>query len=219
MRILLVSNEVKLNKMLVEELNEIGYTSDVVETLEDAKFYLNIRKYGIILIDSIFLDGSNIDIISDIKSKMPKSIIVLLCDNNNNRIKNEALKAGANDYIIKPFDFKILFDKLGFGESNIIEIGNFMINLDEERITYNKLKIRLEGKPLEVFTYLAKHHDQIVSKQQLLDALWEEPELVTPSIIDVAIMQIRENVDKQLNITTIKTIRRGFYRFVFIDIL
>ena len=210
MRILIVNCEVNLNKMLVEEFNNIGHTVDIVETVEDAKFYINIRKYGAILIDFNFLN--KINIVSDIKVKIPNSIIVVLGDDSN--LKSEVLKFGADDYIVKPFDFNILFDKLGFGKNNIIETGNLMINPDEDIITYNKFRIRLRGKPLEVLIYLIKHRDEIISKQQLVDNLWEEPKLVTPSVIDVAIMQIRENIDKQYNITTIETIRRGFYRFV-----
>ena len=57
--------------------------------------------------------------------------------------------------------------------------------------------------------------DQIVSKEQLLDAIWEEPELVTPNVIEVAINQIRQKMDKPLNISTIETVRRRGYRFCF----
>jgi len=59
------------------------------------------------------------------------------------------------------------------------------------------------------------HRDQIVSKEQLLDAIWEEPELVTPNVIEVAINQIRQKMDKPLEITTIETVRRRGYRFCF----
>jgi two-component system OmpR family response regulator len=63
------------------------------------------------------------------------------------------------------------------------------------------------------------HKDQIVSKEQLLDAIWEEPELVTPNVIEVAINQIRQKMDKPLGITTIETVRRRGYRFCFPKIL
>ena len=62
----------------------------------------------------------------------------------------------------------------------------------------------MKGKPFEVLTHLARHRDQIVSKEQLLDAIWEEPELVTPNVIEVAINQIRQKMDKPLNIGTIE---------------
>ena len=70
-----------------------------------------------------------------------------------------------------------------------------------------------------MLTHLARHSDQIVSKEQLLDAIWEEPELVTPNVIEVAINQIRQKMDKPLNISTIETVRRRGYRFCFPKIL
>jgi two-component system OmpR family response regulator len=73
----------------------------------------------------------------------------------------------------------------------------------------------LRGKPFDVFTHLARHRDQIVSKEQLLDALWVEPELVTPNVIDVAVTQIRQKIDKRLGITTIETVQRRGYRFCY----
>ena len=76
-------------------------------------------------------------------------------------------------------------------------------------------EIELKGKPFEVLTHLARHKDQIVSKEQLLDAIWEEPELVTPNVIEVAINQIRQKLDKPLGIQTIETVRRKGYRFCY----
>ncbi len=105
--------------------------------------------------------------------------------------------------------------KLRRGVSNIIEIDELIINPEEEKIIYQGEEIELKGKPFEVLTHLAMHKDQIVSKEQLLDAIWEEPELVTPNVIEVAINQIRQKMDKPLNITTIETVRRRGYRFCF----
>ena len=62
---------------------------------------------------------------------------------------------------------------------------------------------------------MAKQKEQIVSKEQLLDAIWEEPELVTPNVIEVAINQIRQKIDKPLGIATIETVRRKGYRFCY----
>ena len=131
----------------------------------------------------------------------------------------KALKTGADDYIKKPFDFDVLLARiecrLRFGGTNVITIENLAINPDEEKITYNGTEIELKGKPFEVLTHLARHRDQIVSKEQLLDAIWEEPEMVTPNVIEVAINQIRQKMDKPLQITTIETVRRRGYRFCF----
>ncbi|MCX6076589.1 MAG: homeostatic response regulator transcription factor HsrA [Sulfurimonas sp.] len=219
MRILIIEDEVTLNKMLAEGLKEFGYQSDVVETLKDGEYYLDIRNYDLVLMDWMLPDGNSVDIIGDIKSKTPKTVVVVLSARDDNESEIEALRSGADDYIRKPFDFDVLIARiearLRFGGSNIIEIEDLIINPEEEKITYKEQEIELKGKPFEVLTHLARHRDQIVSKEQLLDAIWEEPELVTPNVIEVAINQIRQKMDKPLGITTIETVRRRGYRFCF----
>jgi len=219
MRILIIEDEVTLNKMLAEGLKEFGYQSDVVETLKDGEYYLDIRNYDLVLMDWMLPDGNSVDIIGNIKTNTPKTAVVVLSARDDNASEIEALNAGADDYIRKPFDFDVLIARiearLRFGGSNIIEIDELVINPEEEKITYQDKEIELKGKPFEVLTHLARHRDQIVSKEQLLDAIWEEPELVTPNVIEVAINQIRQKMDKPLNITTIETVRRRGYRFCF----
>ena len=219
MRILIVEDEVTLNKTLAEGLKEFGYQSDVAENLKDALYYLDIRNYDLILADWMLPDGSGLELITQVKQSSPKTIIIVLSARDDKESEIEALQAGADDYIKKPFDFDVLVARiearLRFGGSNIIEIEELIINPEEEKITYKDKEIELKGKPFEVLTHLARHKDQIVSKEQLLDAIWEEPELVTPNVIEVAINQIRQKLDKPLGITTIETVRRRGYRFCF----
>jgi two-component system OmpR family response regulator len=219
MRILIIEDEITLNKTLAEGLNEFGYQTDVAENLKDAEYYISIRNYDLILADWMLPDGNGIDLISSIKSKSPRTAVVILSARDDKESEIEALKAGADDYIRKPFDFDVLIARiearLRFGGTNVIEIGDLIINPDEEKITYRGTEIELKGKPFEVLTHLARHRDQIVSKEQLLDAIWEEPELVTPNVIEVAINQIRQRMDKPLNISTVETIRRRGYRFCY----
>ena len=219
MRILIIEDEVTLSKTLAEGLKEYGYQNDIAENINDGRYYLDIRNYDLVLMDWMLPDGSGVELIPEIKEKRPKTAIIVLSARDDKESEIEALRAGADDYIKKPFDFEILLmrieAKLRFGGSNIIEIEDLVINPEEEKIIYKGETIELKGKPFEVLTHLAMHKDQIVSKEQLLDAIWEEPELVTPNVIEVAINQIRQKMDKPLNITTIETVRRRGYRFCF----
>jgi two-component system OmpR family response regulator len=219
MRILIVEDEVTLSRTLSEGLKECGYQNDIAENLKDGRYYLSIRHYDLVLLDWMLPDGNGIELIGEIKENSPKTAIIVLSARDDKESEIEALRAGADDYVKKPFDFDILLmrieAKLRFGGSNIIEIEDLIINPEEEKIIYKGQTIELKGKPFEVLTHLAMHKDQIVSKEQLLDAIWEEPELVTPNVIEVAINQIRQKMDKPLNITTIETVRRRGYRFCF----
>lgn len=218
MRVLIIENEVGLGKTLSQLLVENGYQCDEAENLGDAKYYLDIRNYDLVLFGWEEQDDFQITLIAEIKKNAHKtSVIVLSHSGKEGEIR--ALRAGADDFILKPLDYDILLvrieAKLRFGASNIIEIEDLIINPEEEKIIYQGEEIELKGKPFEVLTHLAMHKDQIVSKEQLLDAIWEEPELVTPNVIEVAINQIRQKMDKPLEITTIETVRRRGYRFCF----
>ena len=219
MRILIIEDEITLTKTLADGLAELNYQADVAENLKDGEYYISIRNYDLVLTDWTLPDGNGIDIIMPVKSKSPSTAVVILSDREDKESEIEALRAGADDYIKKPFDFDVLVARiearLRFGGTNLIEIESLTINPDEEKITYNGEEIELKGKPFEVLTHLARHRDQIVSKEQLLDAIWEEPELVTPNVIEVAINQIRQKMDKPLNIATIETVRRRGYRFCY----
>jgi len=219
MRILIIEDEPTLKKTMLEGLKEYGYQSDEVDSIKDAEYYLDIRNYDLIIMDWMLADGQGIDLIPQIKLKSSKTVIIVLSARDDNASEIEALQKGADDYIRKPFDFEILIARiearLRFGGSNVIEIGDLVINPEEEKIIYLEKEIELKGKPFEVLTHLARHRDQIVSKEQLLDAIWEEPELVTPNVIEVAINQIRQKMDKPLGIITIETVRRRGYRFCF----
>ena len=187
MRILIVEDEVTLNKTIAEGLQEFGYQTDSSENFKDAEYYIGIRNYDLVLTDWMLPDGDGVDLINIIKHKSPRTAVVVLSAKDDKDSEVKAFRAGA-DLIIDP---------------------------DEEKITYRGQDIELKGKPFEVLTHLARHSDQIVSKEQLLDAIWEEPELVTPNVIEVAINQIRQKMDKPLNISTIETVRRRGYRFCF----
>ncbi|MDO5045157.1 homeostatic response regulator transcription factor HsrA [Campylobacter sp.] len=219
MRILIVEDEVTLNKTIAEGLQEFGYQTDSSENFKDAEYYIGIRNYDLVLTDWMLPDGDGVDLISVIKNKSPRTAVVVLSAKDDKESEVKAFRVGADDYIKKPFDFDVLVARiearLRFGGTNVIKIDDLIIDPDEEKITYLGQDIELKGKPFEVLTHLARHSDQIVSKEQLLDAIWEEPELVTPNVIEVAINQIRQKMDKPLNISTIETVRRRGYRFCF----
>ena len=219
MRILIIEDEVTQSKTLSDTLTQEGYQNDVAENLDDARYFLQIRNYDLVLLGWPSGSDKNLDIISTIKTEAHKTSVIVLSEREDKESEIKALRSGADDFVRKPLDYDILLvrieAKLRFGVSNIIEIEDLIINPEEEKIIYEGEEIELKGKPFEVLTHLAMHKDQIVSKEQLLDAIWEEPELVTPNVIEVAINQIRQKMDKPLDITTIETVRRRGYRFCF----
>lgn len=219
MRILIIEDDIGLNKSIVENLAQFGYQSDSSENFKDGEYFIGIRHYDLVLANWTLADGDGAELIRFVKQKSPRTPVIIVSSKADKDNEIKALKLGADDFIKKPFDFDIFLARiearLRLGGTNVIKIEDLTIDPDEEKITYKGQDIELKGKPFEVLTHLARHSDQIVSKEQLLDAIWEEPELVTPNVIEVAINQIRQKMDKPLNISTIETVRRRGYRFCF----
>ena len=219
MRILVIEDDPTLCKKIAEVLDERSYQTDVAENLKDGEYFISIRNYDLVLVDWDLPDGCGLDIVSQVKEKSPRTPVIVTSSKATAENEIQVFKEGADDFVSKPFSFEVLLiriqARLRFWGSSVIEIEDLVINPDEEKITYKGQEIEVKGKPFEVLTHLARHRDQIVSKEQLLDAIWEEPELVTPNVIEVAINQIRQKMDIPLNIGTIETVRRRGYRFCY----
>ena len=161
MRILIVEDEVTLNKTIAEGLQEFGYQADCAENFKDAEYYIGIRNYDLVLADWMLPDGDGIDLINIIKQKCPRTAVVMLSAKEDKESEIKALKAGASDYVKKPFDFDVLLARievqLRFGGTNVIQIGELTIDPDEEKIIYKDQEVELKGKPFEVLTHLARH--------------------------------------------------------------
>lgn len=218
MRLLVIEKDKTLNHLIVKSLEEEGYKSDFAFNIVDGEYFLNVRNYNLVIIDTSFGLSEVFKFIDYAKSKIP--LIKIIVISNDDRVESEikVLKMGADDYIKKPLNFNLLITRVNVALRNhkeSIKIKDLEIIIEEEKIIYKGKESFLKGKSFEVFLHLAKYPNQVISKEQLLDAIWEEPELVTPNVIEVAINQIRNKVDKVFKIDTIKTIRRRGYKFSY----
>lgn len=153
MRILIVEDELTLNKTISEGLSECGFQTDTSENLKDAEYFIGIRNYDLILCDWMLGDGNGLDLINIVKQKSPRTAIVIISAKDDKQSEITALKAGADDYIKKPFDFDVLVARLEarlrFGGSNIIKIDELIIDPDEEKIVYLGQEIELKANLLK----------------------------------------------------------------------
>jgi two-component system OmpR family response regulator len=219
MRLLVVEKDETLNDLITKSLHEAGYKTDEAYTIKDAKYFLDIRYYNLIIVDANFGKSEVYKFIDYAKEIFPLIKVVVISDDPSVESEIKMLKMGADDYIRKPIHFDLLNTRVNVllrgGRANQIKIKDLVIVKDEEKIIYKGKETYLKGKSFEVFMHLARYPNQVISKEQLLDAIWEEPELVTPNVIEVAINQIRQKVDKVFKIDTIKTIRRRGYKFCY----
>jgi CheY-like chemotaxis protein len=140
MRILIIEDEITLNRTLQEGLIDFGYQVDTAENYKDAEYFIDIRNYDLVLTDWMLPDGDGIELCKIVKNRSSRTAVVIISARDDKESEIEALKSGADDFIKKPFDFDILLARiearLRFGGTNIIEIDDLIINPDEEKIEY-----------------------------------------------------------------------------------
>jgi len=96
-----------------------------------------------------------------------------------------------------------------------IDVGKFVIDIANKKIEYDDKIVSLNGKTFDILAYLALREDRVFSKDEIINALWEEPEYVSDNTVEVAINQIRKRLKSILGFQVIHTVRRRGYKFSY----
>ncbi len=217
MRILSIGTEEELVKSIASSLRVIV---DESYDIDDSSNFLRFRNYDLILLDYDLEFNKTKKFIEKISKNVKVPLIVLSIINDKDT-EIEFLRAGADDFIKEPFDKEIIEArveaKLRRTIDNRIKIGKLTIDISEEKTSYRDKEIEIKGKPFDILVYLAEHKNQVISKDRLLNAIWEEPEFITPNVVETSINAIRQKLDKNLGIKCIETIRRRGYKFCYVE--
>lgn len=215
MRLLSIGIEEEISRAISNSLRVIV---DDSYDIDDSSNFLRFRNYDLIVLDYDLEFEKTKKFITKI-SKNLKIPIIVLSMVHDKETEIALLKAGADDFIKEPFDEDIISArveaKLRRTIDNRIKIGSLTIDIGEEKASYQNRDIEIKGKPFDILVYLAEHKNQVISKDRLLNAIWEEPEFITPNVVETSINAIRQKLDKNLGIKCIETIRRRGYKFCY----
>jgi two-component system OmpR family response regulator len=196
-----------------------GVKVDETYSLKDGECYLQYRQYDLAIVDGDHPLPPLYTFLASTRSRNPFIRLLLLSSNQSIEEEIKALKMGADDYLRKPLNLELLKAKVNVHlrnwEGDTLRIKDLTIKPREEKIYFKGEEIGLKGKAFELFLYLARHPNQVITKEQLLHAIWEDPDLVSHNVIEVNINTIRKKVDKRFKIATIETIRRRGYKFCY----
>ncbi len=217
MRILSVGVEEELSRSIVSSLRVIV---DESYDIDDSSNFLRFRNYDLILLDYDLEYNKTKKFITKVSKELKVPLVILsIIDDKDTEIA--FLRAGADDFIKEPFDTEVICArveaKLRRTIDNRIKIGKLTIDIGEEKTSYSDKEIEIKGKPFDILVYLAEHKNQVISKDRLLNAIWEEPEFITPNVVETSINAIRQKLDKNLGIKCIETIRRRGYKFCYVE--
>ena len=202
MKILLAEDEVDLNNVVTRYLKKNGYSVDSVLDGEEALDYLEYSEYDLVILDIMMPKVDGFEVIKKLRDKGNHTSVLMLTARDSADDKVKGLDLGADDYIVKPFDFNELMARIRavvrrkYGNSsNKLVIGDLILDTSEKSVTRAGKQIELTGKEYEVLEYLMQSKNRILSRNQIKEHVWDFDYEGDSNIIDVLIKNIRKKID------------------------
>lgn len=202
MKILLAEDEVDLNNVVTRYLKKNGYSVNSVLDGEEALDYLEYSEYDLVILDIMMPKVDGFEVIKKLRDKGNHTSVLMLTARDSADDKVKGLDLGADDYIVKPFDFNELLARIRavvrrkYGNSsNKLVIGDLILDTSEKSVTRAGKQIELTGKEYEVLEYLMQSKNRILSRDQIKEHVWDFDYEGDSNIIDVLIKNIRKKID------------------------
>lgn len=220
MRILVVEDETELRELLGRALKKEGFAVDLCADGTDGAFYAGEYPIDLAIIDLGLPGRSGLDIVRGVREQDRKYPILILTARSDWQDKVEALELGADDYMTKPFRLEELIARVhallrrtaGLA-SPLVEIGPLRVNLSSQVAELNGTALDLTGFEYRVLEYFLLHPDQVVSKMELNEHLYDEDADPDSNVIEVIIGRLRRKLDAEGSWEPIETLRGRGYRF------
>lgn len=212
MRVLLVEDNLELSKLVSSYLS-LYFIIDSVPKYSEACDYIDQFTYNVVLLDRNLDDvDCGMLLIEKIKKKDANTGVIVISAYDSIADKVLGLDMGADDYLEKPFDNDELRARVSalarrYQQLPSIEIDKLVCDTLSKNIRYEDEDILLSKKESDLFFYLLQQRGNIVSKEELLNALYINPQKISSNTIDVTLAHVRKKLPVSI-ITTIKT--RGY---------
>lgn len=209
MNILLVEDNLGIQKGLSYSLTKNNYNVIVKSSIKDTKAYLQDNKPNLIILDIALPDGSGLDLYKDYIKSLNINTIFLTADDNIDNIVF-ALDTGACDYITKPFEVRVLIAKINRILSNkSLIIKNIVFDFNKMEVFKNNNVVSLTSLEKKILFLLVSNKNRVVTRENLINYIWElTGNDVYDNTITVYLKRIREKLDTDI----IKTIKGIGYR-------
>ncbi len=220
-KILIAEDESKLALVIKDELTRNNFTVDIASDGNEASTLFAENNYLLIIVDINLPFKNGIQLCKEIREKNKKVPILMLTALGQVQDKVIAFEAGADDYMVKPFHFdellariKVLIKRtLVIADERNIVIGDLEINFRNKIVTRAGVDISLTAKEFMLLVLLAKNRGKVISKQEILEKVWELSFDTGTNTIEVYISFIRNKIDKPFAKKLIYT-KSGFGYFI-----
>ena len=214
-KILIVEDEQKIADTIKFGLSEHGYYVEIAYDGKIGKKIFDAHDFNLVILD-INLPGINgYDLCKHIRRKNASVPVIMLTSMSTLDDKVEGYDAGADDYVIKPFEFRELLMKIRvilkrsgnthIPVGNILKANDLIMNLETKEVSREAVSISLTAKEFQLLEYLLRNKNRVVSRADIAINVWDIDFDTNTNVIDVYINYLRNKVDKPFDEKLIQT--------------
>jgi len=221
MRLLLIEDDAVLRLGVKRQLEADGYRVDTAADGEDGLFQAREYPVDLAIIDLGLPKVNGLTVLQTLRSEGRTLPILILTARGSWQDKVKGLETGADDYLVKPFDYpelaariKALLRRALKATSSVLRFGELEIDFSAQAAKLNSQALDLTTFEYRVLAYLVRERARVVSKQELSDYLYPHDEDRDSNVLEVLIGRLRRKLDPEGKLAPIETLRGRGYRFM-----
>jgi two-component system OmpR family response regulator len=218
-RVLVVEDEVKLASLIRKALREQRMLADIAVNGEDALWMAEATPYDVVVLDVNLPGIDGFEACHRLRVNAVRTPILMLTARDSVDDRITGLDTGADDYMVKPFDFNELFARVRalarrgpVEHGPMLAVGDLSLDAATHTVTRAGAEIQLSTKELQLLEVFMRRPGQVLSRYDLLEGAWEMDYENRSNVVDVYVRYLREKIDRPFGVETIETVRGAGYR-------
>lgn len=214
MRVLVVEDERDLNRILTKTLSKAGYSVDGCLNGEEMADHLLGAEYDAILMDVMMPGKDGFTLVSELRAKGVDTPILFLTARDSVADRVAGLDLGADDYLVKPFDFDELLARIRAmtrkhvgSRSNLFTVGDLTVDTRRQTAERGGREIALLPKEFAILEYLMRHPGTVLSREQIEDQIWNYEYAGSSNNVDGYLSRLRKKIDEGRGEKLLHTVR------------
>lgn len=203
MRVLVVEDEKDLNLLLCKVLAKAGYTVDGCWDGEEAQLHLMGAEYDAVILDVMMPKKDGYTLVGELRAQGSDVPVLFLTARDSIADRVKGLDLGADDYLVKPFDFEELLARIRamtrkhVGQrKNQFEAGDLVLDVEQHRVTRGNVEVALLPKEFSILEHLLRNKNKVVSREQLEDRIWNYEYCGNSNNVDGYMSRLRKKIDE-----------------------
>lgn len=214
MRILVAEDERDLNRLICQTLERAGYSVDTCYDGESALDNLLGAEYDCLLLDIMMPKKDGHAVLRAVRAQGRAVPVIFLTARDSVQDRIEGLDLGADDYLVKPFDFDELLARIraatrkySVQKTSVLTLADLTVDTSSRTVTRGGKEIRLSAKEYAILQYLMQHKGTVISRARLEDHIWNYDYAGGSNVVDVYITYLRKKIDGGFDKKLLHTVR------------